>query len=159
MAYQTFYNPYQYQMFTNNQAQTPLQQIPQSMPVQMPQQPQPMSSGIIWVQGKSAAQAYPVPAGQTILLMDSDSPTLYLKTTDVSGRPAPMVVYDLVERKEDVAATDTPKPEPVDLSEYVKRSEIEDLIEQKMSEIKFTTTTAPAISNKHGYRGNKGGDQ
>ena len=116
-----------------------------------------MTSGFLWTQSRTAAEAYQVSPGQTVLLMDANSPTLYLKTTDASGRPAPMVIYDLVERKDvETPIENAPTPEPVDLSEYVKRSEIEDLIEQKMSEIKFTTTTA-----KHGYnnRNNKGGEQ
>lgn len=60
-----------------------------------------------------------------------------------------MIVYDLVERK---ASGEVPQEQPkIDLSEYVKRNEIEEIIrnavakgvEKKMSEIKFTATTAP----------------
>lgn len=79
--------------------------------------------------------------------MDSDSPVLYYKSTDQSGRPTPMIIYDLIERKP--ADVTTESAEKVDLSEYVKRDELEEIIrnavaksiEKKMGEIKFTATT------------------
>lgn len=150
MAYQNFYNPYPYNMYQNPYPNTVVgsyQTMPQPQPQPQPQA-QPASqnapmSGIQWVQGEAAARAFHVDPGQSVLLMDSDSPVLYLKTCDISGRPSPMKTYDLVERTTMTNPED--KAAPVDLSEYVKRSEIEELIKQKMSEIKFTTS--PAIIN------------
>ena len=159
MAYQNFYNPYPNQNYQNPYYQQPANnmqfnysQQQQSQPqifTQQQQSYQPSNSGFQWVQGEAAAKAFHVDPGQTVLLMDSDNPVLYYKSTDQSGRPIPMIIYDLVERK----ATGENQQEAlkIDLSEYVKRSEIEEIIqnavskgvEKKMSEIKFTATTAP----------------
>lgn len=60
-----------------------------------------MNSGQVffWVQGEQAAKAYPLVGNNArVYLMDTESPTLYLKTTDTTGRPLPMAIYDLKER-------------------------------------------------------------
>ena len=50
--------------------------------------PQPTAqNGITWVQGESAAKSYPVGAGQSVLLMDSENPVMYIKSTDASNFP------------------------------------------------------------------------
>ena len=56
------------------------------------------SSPIIWVQGEAAARAYMVAAGNSVLLMDSDESVFYLKSTDSSGMPQPMRIFDYTER-------------------------------------------------------------
>ena len=45
------------------------------------------SSGIIWVQGEVGAKAYPVGAGNSVLLMDSDDKYFYIKSADMAGMP------------------------------------------------------------------------
>jgi hypothetical protein len=79
-----YYNPYM----------TAATQPPQ---VQVPQQPQTQSS-ILWVQGEAGAKAYPVGAGNSVLLMDTEDSVMYIKTVDVSGMPQPLRVFDYVER-------------------------------------------------------------
>ena len=158
MAYQNFYNPYPVQTGQGYQ-NTYYQQMPNTNPYSgmqqtYYQQPQQTNSGFQWVQGESAAKAFHVDPGQTVLLMDSDNPVLYLKSTDVSGRPTPMVIYDLVERKEQPVVNNM--VEKIDLSEYVKRSDIENIIaesvskavDEKMGEIKFTATATPSTSHR-----------
>lgn len=160
MAYN---NPYYDSYFTNpydnrfanpymqNQFARPYQQQPQ------PQQQQPYS-GFQWVRGEAAAKAFRAEPGQTVLLMDSDEPVLYVNSTDVNGKPAPMITYDLIERTQ---AQTTQQPvqnlsEYVKKSdiqeEYVKKSEIEDIIRgyvvkavnDKMSGMRFTASAAPS---------------
>lgn len=89
-------------------------------PVQMPQS---QNSGIVWVQGVEGAKAYPVASGNSVLLMDSEESVFYVKSSDVSGMPLPLRVFDYVERKDDKA------PE-VDLSAYVTKKELEETIEK-----------------------------
>jgi len=78
---------------------------PQTNYQQMPQQPQmsyqapTQNQSIICVQGEAGAKAYPVAAGQSVLLMDSEDAVLYVKSTDHTGRPLPMESYDLVKRE------------------------------------------------------------
>ena len=74
-----------------------------------------------WVQGEAGAKAYPVAAGNSVLLMDSESATIYWKSTDQNGRPLPLKTYDLVERVVDQTPPEDPKP---DLSMFVKRDEL-----------------------------------
>jgi hypothetical protein len=113
MAY-PYYPTYQPQMYQNQYN---------------PQQ----NSGLIWVQGIEAAKSYPVSAGQSILLMDSESNAFFIKTADASGMPLPLRVFDYTER----TANNSPKTaqethtEPsIDLSAYVTRDELENRIAQ-----------------------------
>lgn len=68
------------------------QQVPQT-PTQ-PMQPTPMqpappqtNSDMTWVQGEAGAKAYIVAPGRTVTLWDSESPMIYLKSTDTAGVP------------------------------------------------------------------------
>ena len=109
-----YYPAYQPQMFQNQYT---------------PQQ----HGGLIWVQGIEAAKSYPVSAGQSVLLMDSESNAFFIKTADASGMPLPLRIFDYAER----SAQNTPKTAqetrtepPIDLSAYVTRDELESRIEQ-----------------------------
>ena len=121
--YQTGYIPNYYPMG---------QQMPSAMPDQLAQlrqaaypQPQPtaqQSSPIIWVQGEEGAKAYMVAAGNSVLLMDSENSTFYIKSTDVSGMPQPLRVFDYTERtasqKQPTQAAQKPKEEYVTRQEF-----------------------------------------
>lgn len=81
------------------------QQMPPPMPDQLaqlrqgyqtPTQSQP--TPIIWVQGEEGAKAYMVAAGNSVLLMDSESSVFYIKSTDASGMPQPLRIFDYTER-------------------------------------------------------------
>ena len=74
-------------------------QMPMQQPMQMPQPaPQPQSNGIVWVQGESAAKSFPVAPNTTVMLLDSEASVFYLKTSDASGMPLPLRVFDYKER-------------------------------------------------------------
>lgn len=81
------------------------QQMPPPMPDQLAQlrqgyqQPaQQQPTPIIWVQGEEGAKAYMVAAGNSVLLMDSESSVFYIKSTDASGMPQPLRIFDYTER-------------------------------------------------------------
>ena len=114
------------------------QQMPQAMPDQLAQlrqaaYPQAQSqqqttqqpSPIIWVQGEEGAKAYMVAAGNSVLLMDSENSTFYIKSTDASGMPQPLRIFDYAERtatqKQPTQATQAPR------EEYVTRKEFDAL--------------------------------
>ena len=80
------YNPYQYQTYQ------PMDQL-----AYLRQQQQPQSN-LLYVQGVEAAKAYMVAAGNSVLLMDTESQTFYIKATDQSGMPMPIRVFDFTER-------------------------------------------------------------
>ena len=75
------------------------------------------SSGLIWVQGENGAKSYIVPAGSTVLLMDSETQRFYIKSVDASGMPHPLRIYEYTE----VSAKAEPAPAP----EYVTKAELE----------------------------------
>lgn len=63
------------------------------------QQPQ-TNNGIIWIQGGiTGANSYLVGPNTTVALWDSESPIIYLKTSDASGKPS-MKILDYTVREE-----------------------------------------------------------
>lgn len=91
------------------------------------QQPsyQMQNQSIIWVQGEAGAKAYPVAAGQSVLLMDSEDAVLYVKSTDQTGRPLPMESYDLVKRESVVNVPQISQKSHGQEKEYVTMSDLE----------------------------------
>ena len=56
-------------------------------------------SNLTWVQGEASAKSFPVGNGQSVLLMDSEDSVFYIKSTDQSGMPMPLRIFDYTERK------------------------------------------------------------
>lgn len=128
-----FLNPYQPGYMPNYYPMG--QQMPSAMPDQLaqlrqaaypqPQQPAQQSSPIIWVQGEEGAKAYMVAAGNSVLLMDSENSTFYIKATDASGMPQPLRIFDYTERTADPKpSVQTPQTAK---EEYVTRREFDAL--------------------------------
>lgn len=86
------------------------------------------NNSIIWVQGESGAKSYLVAPNTSVLLMDSEQSRFYIKSTDASGMPMPLRIFEYVEKKDDI------KTEPTSSTEYVTREEFEerlrDLVER-----------------------------
>lgn len=59
---------------------------------------QQVQNNINWVSGEAAAKSVYVPAGQSVLLMDSESNVFYIKSADISGMPLPLRIFDYTER-------------------------------------------------------------
>lgn len=100
------------------------------------QQQQPSNSGLNWVQGEVGAKSYYVPAGQSVLLMDSESNVFYIKSTDASGMPMPLRIFDYTERAVAKNAT-TEAPH----GDYVTREEFDKVI----AELKDAKRSIPAV--------------
>ena len=83
-----------------------------------PTSTQNASSGFTWVQGIEGAKAYVVPAGVSVLLMDSEKERFYIKGSDASGMPMPLRVFEYKEIKES-------EPAQVSAQEYVTKEEFE----------------------------------
>lgn len=99
-ASQPMYQP----MPDNNQFAPQYQQ--QAQPIQTMQQPQMQvpyqtapqpTNDMIWVQGEAGAKAYLVAPNNTVILWDSESSTIYVKSADVNGVPS-MRTLDFTER-------------------------------------------------------------
>lgn len=80
---------------------------------------------IIWVQGEEGAKAYMVAAGNSVLLMDSENSAFYIKSTDASGMPLPLRVFDYKERT--TAAKTPPQTAQQPGVEFVTRAEFNTL--------------------------------
>ena len=107
------------------------QQMPSAMPDQLAQlrqaaypqqQTSQQTAPTIWVQGEEGAKAYMVAAGNSVLLMDSENSTFYIKSTDASGMPQPLRVFDYSERtasqKQPAQTAQKPKEEYVTRQEF-----------------------------------------
>lgn len=88
---------------------------------------QAQTGGLQWVQGEAGAKAFPVSAGQSVLLMDSENNVFYIKSTDNSGMPLPLRTFDYRERtgqNAPKAAQNAPQA-AIDTSLFVTRDELE----------------------------------
>lgn len=120
------YPQYYPQMPYYNAQQTAMpDQLAQLRAAQQPmmQQPaQPSSNGLIWVQGEAGAKSYLVANGSSVLLMDSEKQTFYIKSADAAGMPS-MRTFDYTERNVPV----TPPSSTQDAPDYVTREELNTL--------------------------------
>ena len=64
----------------------PYQQPAPPPQVDSNQQTQRPTLQVPWVNGEVGAQAYLIAPNSTVLLMDSDNPIFYIKTSDLSGK-------------------------------------------------------------------------
>lgn len=84
----------------------------------------PISNGITWVQGIEGAKAFQLAPNSNVVLMDSEREGIfYIKISDNIGMCS-LRIFKYEEVKDNLEAT----VPPVDLSEYVKKSELQDLI-------------------------------
>ena len=97
--------------------------VPTPTPTQTP------SSQFVWVQGEAGAKSYPVAPGNRIALFDSENPVVYIKTVDLSGKPAEMEIFDLVKR-EPKPVEESPK---VDFTSFITREEISQIVADSVS--------------------------
>lgn len=121
--YQQQYMP---QMINNNQAQQ-------------------QNDGITWVQGENSAKSYPVAAGRSVLLMDSESPVMYIKSTDQSGVPLPLRIFDYKERSQSTSNAHEQK------TDYISRNEFDAFrneIRAELRQSKQTTNNQSAKKQK-----------
>lgn len=81
-------------------------------------------SSPIWVQGEAAAKSYPVAPGSTVLLMDSEQSRFFMKTTDQSGMPLPLRIFEFKEVAQN-APISTPS---VDTSKFVTKDELSEIL-------------------------------
>lgn len=106
------------------------------------QQTSQQNNSIIWVQGENAAKSYMIGAGQSVMLMDSDTNVFYIKSADQSGMPLPLRIFDYTERTTERSADQVQvSSQPVN-SDYITRDEFERRIAEITSQSKKPVTTA-----------------
>lgn len=108
--------------------------MPQNQP-QMPQNaPAQSGNGITWVQGEAAAKSFPVGIGQSVLLMDSEESVMYIKSTDQSGMPQPLRIFDYTERNS--SKTESAIAKNMSSDDFVSRKEFNEFREDVKRSIK-----------------------
>lgn len=116
---------YGYNNYFNPNYQIPYPTVPQ-------QAQQNQNTGILWVQGEAGAKAYPVAPGASVLLMDSEAKTMYLKAADQSGMPT-MRIFDYSERTSSVGDTISPTEQKyVTQEEFLKLVKAVKSMKEKM---------------------------
>lgn len=77
------------------------------------------------IKGEEAANAYLVAPNQSVWLIDMEKGVFYIKTADSNGVPFPLRIFDYKER-----APKTEEASQVDLSEYVTKSDLKQMINE-----------------------------
>lgn len=88
-----------------------------------PQQPQ--NGGLIWIQGEAAAKSYLVAPNTSVVLFDSESQTVYIKSADASGMPSMKILDYTIRDAQSKAQTQV-----ADTPQYITRPEFDTLTEQ-----------------------------
>lgn len=141
MAYPFFPATYQpiYPQYAQNQ---PVQAFQPQTVVNTQAQAQAQQSannGLTWVQGIEGAKAHVTAPGVPALLMDSESERFFIKTTDASGMPMPLRIFEYKE------ITDTPAKATPDMSVYVTRDEFEKFKESVRGKAAKMTDGEPTV--------------
>lgn len=85
-----------------------------------------VSAGINWVSGESGAKSWIVGRGETVLLLDSETQCFYIKSSDASGMPLPLRIFDYTERSQNAPqGSNTALNQPSD--NFITRQEFDDL--------------------------------
>ena len=108
----------------------PVTYQPQYQYQQQPQPQQAQPNSIIWVSGEAGAKSYLVAPNNSIVLFDSESQTIYIKSADASGMPS-MKVLDYTIRETGKNAPISPVSSGTDKSaEYATKDEIKAVSER-----------------------------
>ena len=130
----------------------------QSM-MQQPQQnvnAQAGDHGLKWVDGEIGAKAFQMPAGwppnQPIALWDTNDTVIYLKSINPMGMPNPLqrARYELEgmksgEKRQGFSGDTEPKP---DMSEYVKKEDLERMKQDLMDTIGQMQTSGTCVNRR-----------
>ena len=109
--------------------------VPQQQ--QVVPQVQQNDTGILWVQGEAGAKSWAVAPGKSVMLMDSESNTFYIKSSDQSGMPMPLRIFDYTERN--IQSQVQPKVAQhteFDTSQFVTRDELDKKLHELFSKDK-----------------------
>lgn len=117
MNYQQMYPQYNY--------------VPQQQVVQQPVN----DTGILWVQGEAGAKSWAVAPGKSVMLMDSESNTFYIKSSDQSGMPMPLRIFDYTERNNQQSQNQVMQHKEIDTSQFVTWEDFDKRLKEKLQEI------------------------
>ena len=129
MAY-NFMNNYPYN--TNGIPTTAMPPYVQQ-PMQMPVYQQRPSDGRVYVNGRTGADAYPMPNGvNQIILWDTDGKRFYVKGYDNNGMPRVLEDNDYIPHVQ----PEVPSSQPIDMSKYATREDLKSAITEALQNYK-----------------------
>lgn len=94
----------------------------------------PTNVNWVYVNGIDGARNHMVQPNQTIWLMDNNDKKFYVKSADIFGVTT-LRAYNFTEIDFNAQNRDSFDTSDINLSDYVKKSEIEEIIETKLNEI------------------------
>ena len=107
--------------------------FPTNYPYYQPTYPQAAQqnhgSAINWCQGIEGAKSWPCAPGNSVLLLDSEGSCFYIKSSDASGMPLPLRIFDYTERTQSQQTIPTAQA-----PNYVTREEFEERLAQLVPE-------------------------
>lgn len=104
--------------------------------VPVPQTAPTPNNGLIWVQGDAGAKSYMVAPNSTVLLMNSENDTFFIKSADQSGMPM-LRKFSYAE----ITSNDVSQSEGKDIAYATKdelealRKELKDLVKGEVNEL------------------------
>lgn len=108
--------------------------VPQQ-PQVVQQQPQVNDNGILWVQGEAGAKSWAVAPGKSVMLMDSESNTFYIKSSDQSGMPMPLRIFDYTERTNNQPQNQVLQHQEIDTSQFVTWEDFDKKLKERLQEM------------------------
>ena len=98
------------------------------------------TNNIIWVQGIEGAKAWQLNPNSMVILLDSEiEGTMYIKVSDNIGMSS-LRIFKYVEEVPSTSATKVTINNDLDLSEYVRKDELNTLIKEVINEQSVSTT-------------------
>lgn len=106
---------------------------------QMPMMQQRPNDGRVYVNGRTGADAYPMPNGvNQITLWDTDGKRFYVKGYDNNGMPRVLEDNDYLPHVQQ----ETTQVPQIDMSKYATKDDIKDAVSEAFKSIQFPNMTA-----------------
>lgn len=132
-----FYNAYA--NLQNNQQNFPQPQQQTQNPQVQPQPQVPIQSNIEYVNGIEGAKALILPPNAQKMLLDSDNPFFYIKTTDMQGKPTvKRFKYIDVDEEQKTEKKDVPMVDYVTLDQFEELLDNFDNLRKEFDKMKST---------------------
>lgn len=132
-----FYNAYA--SLQNNQQNFPQPQQQTQNPQVQPQPQVPIQSNIEYVNGIEGAKALILPPNAQKMLLDSDNPFFYIKTTDMQGKPTvKRFKYIDVDEEQRTEKKDVPMVDYVTLDQFEELLDNFDNLRKEFEKMKST---------------------
>lgn len=115
---------------TNGYGQSYFQQQYQASPMQMPMNsyaPPQVKSNIKWVSGRGEAESTPVGPNETILMLDSSTTKMYIKSAGPDGRINPLMVCDYTVSEAEFQNGSSQTAPQIDTSQFATKEDFNQL--------------------------------